>query len=117
MASDAGLTEAEIKILNVKSALSKDYVKNSDEISKTFIVFRNLFDLTQSDFAQLLGINRRQLLGDIESGRVKIPYNVLYRFNEIVGDIQKCKDINLNYFQSQTISLIKMEISTYLDAQ
>ncbi len=90
---------------------------SSNSLGKIFVVFRNLFNLTQTDLCEILGIGRRQTLGDIESGKSVIPYSVLYRFHTVINDIQSNSEkLNCNYFQKQVISLINLRLSTLLDS-
>lgn len=89
----------------------------SSQIGAIFSVFRNLFDLTQGDLAEIMGVSSRQVIGNIESGRSKITYDIIYRFISVIEYVlSSASKFNLNFMQVESIKLMKMQLSVYLES-
>ena len=99
-----------------KSAIDLDGVaEESKEIGGAFLTFRSVLNLNQSQFGELIGVRRRQLVAQIEAGTIKIPFSVLYRAIVLCDYlIENEKQYNLSYIQLGSIKLIKTQLDVYL---
>lgn len=87
----------------------------SKELGAIFSVFRKLFNLRQDQLAEILGVGRRQVIGNIEVGKSNISVAVIFRFLTIVEYINKnANKFNFNFMQRENLRLIEIQLADYI---
>lgn len=89
----------------------------SKELGAIFSVFRKLFNLRQEQLAEILGVGRRQVIGNIEIGKSNIPFTIIYRFLTVVEYVNNNENrFNLNFMQHENLRLIEIQLKTAIDS-